>query len=160
MITYTNNIEAVKEGLKTIISGEFKQNYIPVVFAEEFEDEHLKSGEYIRLWIEESRFIGAHSDGELKEYEFQINIYFNSSRVNINKDFDNWASEESERLVRLLNNSRYYESSGAYVWHRLTVETPGFLQDLTIIEDFEDEEGLENIKVIPHIVIITRSNFN
>lgn len=161
-MSYTNNIEAVKDGLQTLIHAEFLPNGVPLVFAKGYQREYLKHGEYIRYFIEEDIFLGAHSDGEHREYEFEISMYFNIKARNVDRDFDIWASEESERLKRLLNDNRSYTLSGASVWHHLYIDSPGYLQDLIIIEDFEEEEeeGLEHIKVIQHTVKIYRSNFN
>ena len=160
--TYTNNVEAIKNGLDTLVRGEFLPNKVQFVFAEMYQGEYLKNGEYIRYWIEETEFAGAMSDGEIRKYEFDMPIYFDLKNRNLNKDFKNWASEESERLMRLLNDNRAYSPSGTYIWHHLFIESPGFLRDLIIVEEFEEEEeeGLEHIKIIPHKVIITRGNFN
>ena len=145
MIAYTKNTDAINEGLYDIIQAEFKP--IPVLFQS---DLHGPS-EFIKIWLQENRWISNHSDGETREYEYLIQhiktIDKDMDRNVLKLEFTNYA----DRMLQLLNNNRSY---GSTVWHRMTVEViPAWVLDEI------NEEPVENIYTNDFMVTITRGNF-
>ena len=142
MITYTKNTDAVNEGLYDIIQAEFKP--IPVLFESAY-SANMPS-ECIVIWLEESRWLSNHSEGETREYEYSIKhlktFDKEMDRNTLKLEFTNYG----ERLLQLLNTNRSY---GSTTWHHLTAE-------LNVAGLVEDEE---NVYMNELMVTITRSNF-
>lgn len=155
-ITYTNNQEVVTESLFTIISGEFSE--MPIIFSNKFEDERLTKSKYLRYWITENRIISSFNNGELREYDIEILLYYNLDMYNVSTEVKEIIGEDVERLVQLLNSNFSYTPSGTYKWHSLIADVPEFPIDLLESDDMEIE-GRENIKAARLNILINRSNF-
>jgi hypothetical protein len=152
-ITYTNNQEVISDALYDLLFAEFKP--IHVALEKSFNQSNMTHGRYIRYWFNESTEEAKHSDGETRNYEIEIVFYFDESRYRTRKAFDNYWTERSENLRKLLINSSYYSVSGSYKWHNL-VQTQSPFQTVEELEDIEDEKT----QAIKFDIVITRSNFS
>jgi hypothetical protein len=146
-VTYTNEV--------ILVFTEFKPT--PVVLDDKFDPSYMMRGEYIRYWILESTEIAKHSDGETREYQIEMIFYFDTSRHETKKAFDDVYSDKKEHLKRLLDNNLAYTSSSTYRWHNLVI-TEDVLQSVSELEDIDDE-NLDETVGQRFLVTITRSNF-
>ena len=153
-ITYTNEIKTIGDALYDIMYDELKP--IPVILSNRFEAKELgQQGEYIRYWIGPSNTISYYSNGECREYEVNIYYYINQNRYRKGAFFDEVLSVKSEQLKRLLLDNRSYEPGDVYKWHYLVVNQPEYPLNVNEIDELE---GYENIKVIHHQLNIHRDN--
>lgn len=128
-VTYTNDMEAVSDGLYTIIEAEFKPRHVEM--CPEFEADKMTRGEYIRYWFLDSTS-EKYASGETRFYIIEVVFYFDKAR-RLRKTFDDRWSERVEQLKRLLMNNSNYSPSGTYIWHNIEV-------NLDPIETLEDTD--------------------
>lgn len=154
MITYTNYSDTINASLYTILDGEFKP--VKVKFKEMFDPADFEgNSHYIKVWCLNSEWVSNNTAGETRNYEYEIRYIINENqqidRINLPKLWTNY----SERMVQLLNNSRYYAPSDSYKWHELTISSFGF--PMPVLD--ENEKEIDGLKSINARVNIYRSNF-
>ncbi len=135
-MAYTNHIETIREALHLLLIAEFN---VKVDFNIEFNPGFGKN-EYIRYFFQGDNFVSSNSDGETREYTFDIDIYINTAKIDKTK-FTQTASKRIEQLNQLLSYYRTYQPSNVYKWHDSRIES-------IEIDRLEDVEGFENVKII------------
>jgi hypothetical protein len=152
-ITYTNVAKTnILDPLQLLVFTEFKPT--PVEMSESFDSSLMTRGEYIRYWLLDSGEVEKHSDGETRDYEVEMVYYFDVTRHEYKKAFDDVYSDRMEHLKQLLDENRSYTSSSTYRWHNIVVETDP-IQTVEELEEIEEEETIAQ----RFLVTITRSNF-
>ena len=103
-IDYDNVEKKISDELLEILE-EFE---IESVLEDKFQIQRLaERGEYIRIWPGTSEQIGFNSDGETREYPYQIIHYFDRKRYRKEKDWNELYSERSAMMRQLLRDSHY-----------------------------------------------------
>ena len=128
-MSYTNNLEAVTDGLRTILYAEFKPRHVELNPA--FEPDKMTHGEYIRYWVLDS-YAERYADGETRFYTVEVVLYFDMAR-RIQKTFDDVWSERIERLQQVLMDNSSYTPSDTYTWHNINIRVEP-------VEKMEDTE--------------------
>jgi hypothetical protein len=128
-MSYTNHLGTVNDALNDLIKTEFAS--IPVKNERKFKPDFRK-GEFIRFWCVAQSEPELNSDGETREYTYDIDFYFNLSVLKRPK-FEDLLAARTEQLKQLLQENVTYQPGGTYVWHNARI-------DLIEVEDFEDEE--------------------
>jgi len=158
-ISYTNDLTTnLSDPLQLLMFTELKP--IPVINAEKFDASFMTRGKYVRYWFLGSSKETNHSDGETRNYEFEIVYYFDTTRHSTKKAFDYYTAD-MEHIKRLLENNESYTTSSTYRWHEMVVEqdrmqTVGDLEET----DANIEDDLTSGTVAGRfLVTIRRSNF-
>ena len=128
-MSYTNNLEAVTDGLRTILYAEFKPRHVEMNI--EFEPDKMTHGEYIRYWVLDSN-AEKYANGETRFYTVEVVWYFDMAR-RIQKSFDDIWSERVEQLQQILMDNSSYAPSGTYTWHNIDI-------NVDPVEKLEDTE--------------------
>ena len=123
MISYTNRIKIVMDGVEKLIEDEFN---VPVM------DTHA-GNESIVLVPGEDSLITHISTGMVRNYALEI-IYTMSSGGGFERIKDH-LTNRAERIKKLLFNYSSYSPSGTYFWHDGRIESIEYSQD-------EDEPDL------------------
>ena len=123
MISYTNQVKIVMDGVEKLIEDEFN---VPVM------DTHA-GNESIVIMPGEDSLIEHRTSGMIREYSLDI-IYTMSDGGGFERIKDH-LTNRAERIKRLLFNYSNYSPSGAYKWHDGRIETIEYSQD-------EDESDL------------------
>lgn len=163
-ITFTNNSKIISDSLRLILRNEFTavpgSPNIDIVLHDKFESERLATkGEYIRYWIEDATVESTVPDGEYRNYMIGLYYYFDTGKKQIQRDWEDYYSDRSEHVKRLIRNNHSYQPLGIYIWHSAVVE------DVSKPMTVEEAEGLgiegyENVRVIKLSIKIIRGNFN
>lgn len=153
MTTYTNQAKAVADALETLLVAEFTE--FNVVNEEMFNPDYLSAQKYIRFYLTEDRLSEKFANGELREYEFQIAIYFNLDFMQEREDFAIY-TDTAERLKQLIQNNNAYKPSDVYKWHGADINS---IQYPVSIEEVEGIEGYNNVRGVYFGLIIWHSNF-
>jgi len=150
-ISYTNDIKTnISDPLQLILFTELKP--IPVELEPAFNPANMTRGKYVRYWFLGSEKVAGHSDGETRNYEFEIVYYFDTTRFNAKQSFDYYTAD-TEHIKRLLENNESYDD-GTYRWHWMIIEQDE-VQTVEELEELEDEGTIAS----RFVVTITRSNF-
>lgn len=145
-MSYTNHLKTITDALHSLLISEFK---IKVEYSKDFRMNFGQS-EYISYWCTEQNLISTNTDGEDREYVFEIFHYFDNKRFD-KKLFDEKISERVEQLKQLVMENKTYQPGDVYKWHDAELESIG-------IEHFEDEEELPNIYFIQSELHLRRFN--
>ena len=105
MISYTNQIKIVMDGVEKLIEDEFN---IPVI------DKHI-GNESIVITPGEDALIDHLSFGMVRDYSLEI-VYTMSSGGGFKRIKDH-LTNRAERIKNLLFNNSNYSPSGTYKWH-------------------------------------------
>jgi len=160
-ITFTNHNKAVSDGFRTILRNEFTATAgspnIEVVLNDKFESERLGTkGEYIRYWIEDTPLVSLVANGENRNYIIGLYYYLDAGKKQIQRDWEALISDRVEHIRQLLSNNIFYASSGVSVWHELKID----IGKPMTVNDSDEIEGYENVKVVKLTITITRGNFS
>ena len=117
MITYTNQIKLVMDGVEKLIEDEFN---VPVM------DTHA-GNESIVLIPGEDSLMEHLSNGQIRSYSLDI-IYTMSSGGGFER-IKYHLTNRGERIKKLLFNNRSYSPSGTYKWHDGRIESIEYSQD-------------------------------
>ena len=153
MITYSNDAKSVIDALFGVLKAEF--NDMEVVYEERFTPDYLNRSRYLRFYLSEDRGLEIVSNGEVREYDIEVAMYFNLDHLQEREDFATY-TDYAERLKQLLHNNNSYAPAGSYKWHDARLTT---IMYPAAIADMEDVEHYENIRGVYATAIVTRSNF-
>lgn len=124
------------------------------VLEDKFQLQRLaERGEYIRIWPGETDLISLNSDGETRQYPYQITHYFDRKRYRQKKDWDELYSGRTARMRQLMRDNHYKRIDNDYIWHDLS------LVSFTPPTDDLDDVETDNVYGIVYEIEITRSNF-
>jgi hypothetical protein len=147
-VTYNVNVQTINRVIASLLEGEFTQ--INVRCSPDFEFDQIgKFGVYIRYYYQGDTFLSRHTDGEMREFTYNISIYFNRMQYQKKDDLEDVYSDYSERLNTLLCADPTQWSSaftGIFpigfsesVWFDANMD-----RELVFGEDNDEIEGEEN----------------
>ena len=103
-VTYNVNIQTINRVIASLIEGEFKQ--INVRCSPYFEFDQIgKFGVYVRYYYKNDVFVSRHTDGEIREFTYEISFYFNRMNYQKKEDIEDVYADYSERLNTVLCQS-------------------------------------------------------
>lgn len=145
-MAYTNHINTIVEALRSLLLGEFK---VKIDYSMFF-NPGFGHNEYIRYFIDSEDYVSSNTDGEVRNYTFGIDYYFNTAEIDRTK-FSKIISKRIEQLKQLLMYNRTYQPNSVYTWHDARIET-------IEIGALEDNEGYEKVHFIHCDFTVTRFN--
>ena len=143
MITFTNDVMDIFNGLDRIIRAEFPT--LEIAIQEDFDEDLFgSSNQLLKLWLDNEDHLGNFSNGEDKLYFVSANYYIRDTAdidlLTLEKNYTDFG----QRFDRLLNNNKAYRYGGSTVWHTLNIS--GSSMPLNVInDDGEIYPGLKNI---------------
>lgn len=119
-ITFTEHLKTINNALYDLIRAEFTT--IKIIYKPEFDFADLaKHGEYIRFYYDNDSFVSRNSDGETRDFSYNLSIYFDRFKIARRDDFEDLYANRVDRLTKLLSQNPTHTVSGSYVWHDLKV---------------------------------------
>lgn len=147
-MSYTNFDKLINESLFDILKNEMK---IPVVYYSEFRKQDIaKKNEYIRIYGNGSDLVQKYSNGETRDYNYQISYYFQYSGDQQKEKFQQVISDRINQLYYFLLENSYY-TSGVQRWFNVSFDTIS-----PVIWGFDEEQT--EIAHVDMDVIFRRAN--
>ncbi len=130
-----------------------------VVIEDKFQSARLaERGEYIRTWPGLSEHVSFHSDGETRDFNYEIFHFFDQKRYSKETDWNELFSEKLAEMRILLRDKNVIKYDNETIWHNLVL---GESSPPMWVGEFEDvpDEISDMIYAIVHNITITRSIF-
>lgn len=112
-MSYVNFDQLINQPLFSIVQDEMK---VPLVYFSEFRAQDLaKRKEYIRIYSDGSDLVQKYSNGEVRDYKYQVSYYFQYSGDQKKEKFESKISDRTNHLYYFLLENSYY-TSGTQRW--------------------------------------------
>ena len=137
-MSYYSHIAAITAQIETLVADQFSE--LNVRHQPMYESDQLgKRHEYIRFFYDSDNLVSRNSDGETRDFVFNVSYYFHN--FNRRADFSDHVFYQVERLNWILcNEPTQNNSSDEYVWHDGRMEGREFIQP-------EDDSNVYEVQI-------------
>lgn len=148
-ITFTEHVKTINDALYDLIRDEFTP--VNVRNSPWFEyDKFGRNREYVRFHYVSDVQISRCSEGETREFIYDISLYMQSYRKD-RDEFELLYANRMDRITQLLTYIPTYVSGSDYKWHDARITEREFI-DLEI-----DDENMNNVIELRCQLILTRT---